>query len=44
MWRRFPENKSYLLSDLSLAHFDPKKEMIVASDASNHGIGAVILH
>ena len=40
----FQKIKSYLLSDLSLAHFDPKKEIVVASDASNYGIEAVILH
>ena len=34
--------KIYLLSDLSLAHFDAKKEIIVMSNASNLGIRAVI--
>ena len=40
----FQKIKSYLLSDLLLANFDPKKEIIVASDASNYGIRVVILH
>ena len=30
--------------DLSLTHYDPKKGMTVTSDASNLGLGAVILH
>ena len=33
-----------LISDLFLAHFDPKQETVVAYDASDYGIGAVILH
>ena len=40
----FQKIKSVLVSDLSLAHFDPKEEIIVASDASDFGIGSVILH
>ena len=32
------------MSDLSLRHYDPKKDIIVASDASNLNLGAVILH
>lgn len=33
-----------LTSDLSLATFDPKIKIVVASDASDLGIEAVILH
>ena len=40
----FEEIKKCLLSDLALAHFDPQKELIVASDASDYGLGAVLLH
>ena len=40
----FNKIKKCLLSDLTLAYNDPKKELIVASDASNYGIGAVLLH
>ena len=39
------KNKT-LLSDLSLSltHYDPKLDIIVASDASSYSIGACILH
>ena len=40
----FEEIKKCLLSDLALAHFDPQKELIVASDASDYRLGAVLLH
>ena len=40
----FNKIKKCLLSDLALAHYDPKKELIVASDTSDYGIGAVLLH
>ena len=40
----FNKIKKCLLSDLPLAHYDLKKELIVASDASDYGIGAVPLH
>lgn len=33
-----------LTSDLFLAHYDPKLEIIVASDASAYGVGSCILH
>ena len=39
----FNKIKKCLLSDLALAHYDLKKELIVASDASDYGIGAVLL-
>ena len=41
--KALPENKC-LLSDFALAHPDQKKELIVSSDTSDYGIGAVLLH
>ena len=32
------------MSDLALIYFDPKFEIVVASDTSEYGIGAVILY
>ena len=32
------------MSDLSLTHYNPKKNIIIASDANNLSLGAVILH
>lgn len=40
----FDRAKEILQSDLLLTHFDPQLEIKVAADASNYGIGAVILH
>lgn len=40
----FQEIKDILTSDLFLAHYNPKRDIIVASDASAYGIGACILH
>lgn len=40
----FKKIKEKLTSDLFLVHFNPKLDIIVASDASTHGVGACILH
>lgn len=40
----FDKFKVILCSNLLLTHFDPAKEIIVAADASNYGLGAVIMH
>ena len=40
----FEKIKTTLTSELFLTHFDPKLNIIVASDASSYGIGACILH
>ncbi|KAK6761920.1 hypothetical protein RB195_022856 [Necator americanus] len=40
----FNRAKEVLASDLLLTHFDSSLDIIVAADASDHGIGAVILH
>ncbi|EYB94088.1 hypothetical protein Y032_0175g486 [Ancylostoma ceylanicum] len=40
----FEKAKEVLASPLLLTHFDPKLELIVAADASDYGIGAVIMH
>ena len=39
----FEKIKKTLTSDLSLTHFDPKLNIVVASDSSDSGIEAVIL-
>ena len=40
----FEKIKKTLISDLSLNHYDPTLDIIVASDASSYGIGACGLH
>ena len=40
----FDQIKKALTSDLFLMHYDPKLEIIVASDASSYGVGSCILH
>ena len=40
----FDQIKKALISDLFLRHYDPKLEIIVASDARSYGVGACILH
>ena len=40
----FREIKEKITPDLFLTHFDPNLDIIVASDASTHGIGACMLH
>lgn len=42
--KAFNRAKQILQSDLLLTHYDPNLDLIVAADASLHGIGAVILH
>ena len=43
MQESFEKIKKSLTSDLSLTHYDPIFDIIVASDASSYGIGACIL-
>ena len=40
----FQNSKKLLMSSNLLLHFDPSLELILACDASNYGIGAVLAH
>lgn len=40
----FQKSKEMLSSSSLLVHFDPRKELILACDASSHGIGVVLSH
>ena len=40
----FEKLKEVLQSDLLLTHFDPEMNIIIAADASDYGVGAVISH
>lgn len=42
--KSFDKFKEILQSDLLLTHYDPKLDIIVAAYASNHGVGACLLH
>ena len=40
----FTKVKTLLSSNLLLTHYDPSMDIVVVSDASNYGVGAVISH
>ena len=40
----FRLSKQLLISSQTLAHFDPKLDIVLACDASAYGIGAVLSH
>ena len=40
----FQKIKRCLLAELALAHFNPEEEIILATDASDYGVGAALLH
>ena len=44
-WKKaFEKLKTLLTSNLALTHYKPNTQIYVASNASNSGLGAVILH
>ena len=40
----FAKSKELLQSAELLVHFDPAKELVLATDASDYGVGAVLSH
>lgn len=42
--KAFNAIKKVLASDLCLTHFDPVKKIVLATDASDYGMGAVLMH
>lgn len=42
--KAFNDIKAVLSSDLCLTHFDPQKEVVLATDASEYGMGAALMH
>lgn len=42
--KAFIDIKAVLSSDLCLTHFDPQKKIVLATDASEYGMGAALLH
>lgn len=42
--KSFKDIKTVLSSNLCLTHFDPQKKIVLASDASEYGMGATLMH
>lgn len=42
--RCFQDLKQILSADITLVHYDPTQNIIVAADASGYGLGACLLH
>lgn len=40
----FNQLKDAITSDVILTHYDPKLPVEVAADASNYGVGGVLMH